>query len=390
MNRPPTAAERITLDNFQQHPLFTANVELLRPGDPLRATAAPGLAIGDVDDPRNALGRGSFGAVIRGVASHPHVGGGDAGGGDAGDEEGQAVAVKMVHAFINPGLYGLTVPAAWNHTVADLMDEINSVHQLQHPHVVRLHCFGLQTVLGVGLPGYVALQLCTEGTLEEWIQRDRFGGTDVATFTQHLIDAVHYLHGLRIVHRDIKPANIFIDRRRANVGPRETQVVVVIGDLGSAKAVRDTIRGASGGGFTTMYLAPEVFGTQTCTFSSDVYAVGCVVVEMLTRTSVFSADLAAAQAAGPAAPLQVVAAAKEAARRDCAAAAVQVATTIAVADDCWATPAMMCRLVRTVAEEQGGRCTMAELFALGESRRERLVALEAAARDAAQQVCHRR
>jgi serine/threonine protein kinase len=386
---PPGGAlgsEAITVENFRQHPLFTPSVERLRPSEPLRPPAAsPGLAIG-APSKFNLLGRGASGMVLRGVASSPPsvCGAGEAGGGDGGrDGVGQPVAVKMVHMFIDPATYGLDEAHGpeWDHTVASLMQELNAVVQFQHSHLIRINCFGLQTVLGVELPGYIALNLCTDGTLTDWIKNGLLGGTDVARFTQHLVDALHYLHNLRIVHRDIKPDNIFVDRRRRSADDGRDTLMLVVGDLGSAKAVRYSMTHATGGAFTPAYLAPEVGVTEVCTFESDVYAAGCVVVEMLTRTSVFGAEEAARTAA--AAPLvgqnqraDVVATAKRAAaaaaRLACADKAVRVATThiVVESDDCWFTPAMVGRLAEAVAQERFERCTFAELFALGGPQRE--------------------
>jgi hypothetical protein len=81
----------------------------------------------------------------------------------------------LVHAFDNPALYGLFEAHCqeWDNVVAELMQELNSLLMFQHPHVVHVECFGLQTVLGVDLPGYVALHLCTQGTLAAWIKDGR-------------------------------------------------------------------------------------------------------------------------------------------------------------------------------------------------------------------------
>ena len=68
-------AMALTIHNFQQHPLFTPNVVIrengkaLHPLDP--PTAPGGLYIGDLSNGQNHLGRGAFGVVVRGVATHP-------------------------------------------------------------------------------------------------------------------------------------------------------------------------------------------------------------------------------------------------------------------------------------------------------------------------------
>jgi multidrug efflux pump subunit AcrA (membrane-fusion protein) len=219
---------------------------------------------------------------------------------------------------------------------------------------------------------------------------------------------MHYLHGLRIVHRDIKPANIFVDRRRvtdvvlhaggaggAGAGADGKTLVLVIGDLGSAKRVHEKLTHATGGAFTPAYVPPEVRITGECTFEADVYAAGCVVVEMLTRACVHDAETVAATAAAAlcverregADALALVAAkmaAAAAARRACADDAAQaIAVGAAVPDDCWVTRETLARLVEAVTQERLDRCTFAQLFELGKPKREQLQAAAAAAAAAA-------
>lgn len=362
-----------------------------KPGEPLGPSTAAGLVIGDLSNEheRNHLGRGTFGLVVRGVATHPpptaaaavatHL---KAAAATAGGGGGQPVAVKMKHVFHNPNLYGVRSPdgSAWNHQVTELMTELNTLLSFQHPHVVRVHCFGLQTVLGVELPGLIALRLCSEGTLAAWIEDDRFGDKDIARFTQHLIDAMHYLHERRNVHHDIKPANVFIDSDSSS-----GHNVLVVGDLGSAKAVRASMTHATGGArFSPAYLAPEVAVTEACSFETDAYAVSSVVVEMLTLAQVFDAEQAAAGTAArplidrgePAATVATAKADAEAtARRECANLAVAVTHTLTIADDCWVTRAMVAQLAEAIAQERNDRCTFAGLFEEGRLRRERLRAV---------------
>ena len=213
--RLPEAA--VSMDNFRQHRLFTSNVIMCKHGEPLDPPAAGSLVIGDRSNMHHYLGRGAFGMVVRGIATHPPIAastppaalssppqpptrtppeasaaptlppaagesdGGDGGGGAAASPTvvGQPVAVKMVHKINNPNLYGMFSPngPVWDFTIKELMAELNSLLSLQHPHVVRVHCFGLQRLLGVAVPGLIALRLCSEGTLEDWIEGERFGDT---------------------------------------------------------------------------------------------------------------------------------------------------------------------------------------------------------------------
>lgn len=87
-----------------------------------------------------------------------------------------------------------------------------------------------------------------------------------------IIRALNYLSSLNIAHRDIKPQNILIDTDKNTV---------VICDLGSAKQL---IHGEPNLAYicSRSYRAPElIFGAQDYTTQIDMWAFGCVLVEMI-------------------------------------------------------------------------------------------------------------
>lgn len=89
------------------------------------------------------------------------------------------------------------------------------------------------------------------------------------------LDGVH-AHKLEIVHRDIKPSNVLFDE----------QGVVHLGDFGLAQLAgvsdRSQLQGGQHPG-TPMYMAPEQeSSTRALTRAADLYALGCVLFEMLT------------------------------------------------------------------------------------------------------------
>ena len=112
---------------------------------------------------------------------------------------------------------------------------------------------------------------------------------DALAITQKVAGALDYAHGNGVVHRDIKPGNILLS----------AQGEPLIADFGIALAVaqagggRITETGLSLG--TPHYMSPEqATGDRDVDPRSDVYALGCVLYEMLAGQPPFSATTAQA------------------------------------------------------------------------------------------------
>ena len=123
-----------------------------------------------------------------------------------------------------------------------------------------------------------------------------------------MADALGAAHDKGIVHRDLKPENVFLI-----AGPREpTAAAVKVLDFGVAKllaieaAARLTMRGMLVG--TPEYMSPEQCGgSDEVDHRADIYALGCILFEMLSGQPPFVApnvqELVAAHKFLPAPPL---------------------------------------------------------------------------------------
>ena len=127
-------------------------------------------------------------------------------------------------------------------------------------------------------------------SLRDRIDREKQLGVDESVaITEKVADALDYAHGRGVIHRDIKPANVLLSERGEPL----------VADFGIALAVaqaggsRVTETGLSLG--TPHYMSPEqATGDRDVDARSDVYALGCVLYEMLAGEPPFSA--ASAQA----------------------------------------------------------------------------------------------
>jgi tetratricopeptide (TPR) repeat protein len=149
--------------------------------------------------------------------------------------------------------------------------EIRIAAQLNHPHILPLHDSGSADGFLYHVMPFV------EGeTLRDRLRRERQLPLDVALqITREVADALGYAHELGIVHRDIKPENILFQAGHA-----------VVSDFGIARAVSAaggeqlTETGLAVG--TPEYMSPEqASGDRAIDGRSDLYALGCLLYEML-------------------------------------------------------------------------------------------------------------
>ena len=145
--------------------------------------------------------------------------------------------------------------------------------RLEHPHIARLLDGG---VTPDGEPWF-AMELIEGEALAGYAER---AGLDlrqrVELFLQ-ICDAVAYAHRMLVVHRDLKPANVLVDR--------DGQAKLL--DFGIAKLLDrgtgDTlVTRADERVLTPDYAAPEQVLGQAITTTTDVYALGLLLFEMLT------------------------------------------------------------------------------------------------------------
>jgi len=149
--------------------------------------------------------------------------------------------------------------------------EVEIVAKLSHPHVLPLFDSGTAD----GLLFYVMPYVEGESLRGRMSREGRLPVADVIRLTDQVASALHYAHTHGVVHRDIKPENILLAGDQA-----------VVADFGIARAVEAAGEGRlTGTGFavgTPAYMSPEqASGTSGVDRKTDVYALGCVVYEML-------------------------------------------------------------------------------------------------------------
>ncbi|MEZ4402021.1 MAG: serine/threonine-protein kinase [Kofleriaceae bacterium] len=145
----------------------------------------------------------------------------------------------------------------------------------------RLDHRGLCKIYDVGQDGhtgYLVMEMLSGTTLFSLAGEGLALGRALS-ITADVARAMAHAHEAGLVHRDLKPDNVFIDRRTG-----EERVVVIDFGLafsldGDAQVGRLTQADVTGG--TPAYMSPEQARAAPLTAASDVYALGCVLFELV-------------------------------------------------------------------------------------------------------------
>ena len=161
--------------------------------------------------------------------------------------------------------------------------EITTTAGLRHASILPLYDSGE----GAGFLFYV-MPFVEGESLRDLLARDgQLPIDDVLRFADEIADALSYAHGRGIIHRDIKPENILIENGHAIVA--DFGIAQAVGAAGDAKL---TVAGMALG--TPTYMSPEQAAGDVIDARSDLYALGCIVYEMLAGTPPFTGPTAIA------------------------------------------------------------------------------------------------
>ncbi|KAF9570955.1 hypothetical protein EC968_001145 [Mortierella alpina] len=187
-------------------------------------------------------GRGEFREDI--YNSPPHV-------------TGQMVAVKRIK-----------IDGLKENQMDMLMQEVDLLKSLAHPSIVKYEGFimtygYLNIILEFVENGSLLTTLKSFGTFPEKL---------VVAYVVKILEGLVYLHGKQVVHCDLKAANI-LTTKNGNVKLSDFGVSLNL-------KVKESDFGAVAG--TPNWMAPEVIELKGASPASDIWSLGCTIVEMLT------------------------------------------------------------------------------------------------------------
>ncbi len=201
------------------------------------------------------LGKGGMGAVY--VASHSII--------------GRRAAIKLLLPELSRN----------EAIVQRFFNEAKAATSIRHPGIVEIYDFGYHD----DGSAYIVMEHLEGESMADRLKRT--GGlapSDAVYLVRHVASALIAAHDAGIIHRDLKPDNIFIVSDPDVPGGERTKLL----DFGIAKLTEDdratalkTQTGAIMG--TPVYMSPEQCrGVANADGRTDLYALGCVLFELLT------------------------------------------------------------------------------------------------------------
>jgi WD40 repeat protein len=154
--------------------------------------------------------------------------------------------------------------------------EAQIIARLEHPHIVPLFDYWRE-------PGgaYLVMRYLRGGTAEQLVEsQGALSVSRVSRLVDEVGSALATAHSDGVVHRDVKPANILFDEQGGSY----------LADFGIATGVGSATAPETGSMATSIYTSPEQARLGEAAASSDIYAFGSVLFELLSSESPFPRD----------------------------------------------------------------------------------------------------
>ncbi|KAL1807525.1 hypothetical protein ACET3Z_024515 [Daucus carota] len=189
------------------------------------------------------IGKGAYGRVYKGLDL----------------ENGDFVAIKQVSLGNIP-----------QEDLNIIMQEIDLLKNLNHKNIVK-YLGSSKTKSHL----HIILEYVENGSLANIIKPTKFGPFPeslVAVYIAQVLEGLVYLHEQGVIHRDIKGANILTTK----------EGLVKLADFGVATKLTEANINTHSVVGTPYWMAPEVIEMSGVCVASDIWSVGCTVIELLT------------------------------------------------------------------------------------------------------------
>ncbi|TSK16203.1 Cyclin-dependent kinase 2 [Bagarius yarrelli] len=156
--------------------------------------------------------------------------------------------------------------------------EISLLKELNHPNIVKL-----LDVIHTENKLYLVFEFLHQD-LKKFMDSSSVTGISlplVKSYLFQLLQGLSFCHSHRVLHRDLKPQNLLIN----------AQGEIKLADFGLARAFGVPVRTYTHEVVTLWYRAPEILlGCKFYSTAVDIWSLGCIFAEMITRRALFPGD----------------------------------------------------------------------------------------------------
>ena len=203
----------------------------------------------------NIIGEGSYGRVYEALD----------------EDRGQLIAVKIID---KNNLNTINNSNNNSQSLSSIEGEIEILSKLNHKNIVKYYDSS-QSKNHLK----IFFEYCECGSIAKMLSNYKsFNEKIIRKYTKEMLEGLEYLHAHSIIHRDIKGANILVDRNG----------ICKLSDFGGAKIIKEDFEKTSTMRGTPNWMAPEVIKYNENTRFSDIWSVGCTVIEMINGEPPFS------------------------------------------------------------------------------------------------------
>lgn len=184
---------------------------------------------------------------------------------------GEIVAIKKIKIDQNQEGFPLTS-----------IREINILKRLNHPNIVHLKeiCFGSNNQMAFMIMDHIDHDL---GNILKHLssKENKLTISEIKCIMIQLLKGMEYLHDNWVIHRDLKPKNLLLSSKGE----------LKICDFGMARTFGDPLGKYTNLVITLWYRPPEILlGEKEYSTAVDMWSIGCIFAELLTRTPLFQGD----------------------------------------------------------------------------------------------------
>ncbi|GLH05238.1 Cyclin-dependent kinase 1 [Gryllus bimaculatus] len=198
------------------------------------------------------LGEGTYGVVYKG--KHKRT--------------GQIVAMKKIR--IENEDEGIPATA---------IREISLLKELQHPNIVSLEDVIMEESRLYLIFEFLSMDL--KKYMDTLGSGNLLDKNQVKSYLYQITQAILFCHQRRILHRDLKPQNLLIGKNGT----------IKVADFGLGRAFGIPVRVYTHEVVTLWYRAPEILlGSNRYSCPIDMWSIGCIFAEMVTRKPLFQGD----------------------------------------------------------------------------------------------------